>query len=82
MPRQRVTLRRLFGYSTPYRGRLAWAIVGMIVYAIGSAGLAYLIRPIFDSLLPKQEYVAWTAWAERPDAFLARAFCEAVAGCD
>jgi SAM-dependent methyltransferase len=25
---------------------------------------------------------AWTAWAERPDAFLARAFCEAVAGCD
>jgi len=63
MPRQRVTLRRLFSYSTPYRGRLAWAIVGMIVYAIGSAGLAYLIRPIFDSLLPKQEYVAWTAWA-------------------
>ena len=63
MPRQRVTLRRLFGYSTPYRGRLAWAVVGMIVYAIGSAGLAYLIRPIFDSLLPKQEYVAWTAWA-------------------
>jgi ATP-binding cassette, subfamily B, bacterial MsbA len=63
MPRQRVTLRRLFGYSRPYRGRLAWAVVGMIVYAIGSAGLAYLIRPIFDSLLPKQEYVAWTAWA-------------------
>ena len=22
---------------------------------------------------------AWTAWAARPDAFLARAFCEAVA---
>src|SRR5439155_199484 len=63
MPRQRVTLRRLFAYSRPYRGRLAWAIVGMIVYAIGSAGLAYLIRPIFDSLLPKQQYVAWTAWA-------------------
>src|SRR5256886_2435848 len=35
----------------------------MIVFAIGPAGLAYLIRPIFDSLLPKQEYVAWTAWA-------------------
>src|SRR4029077_13181890 len=61
--RQRTTLRRLFRYSTPYRGRLAWAVVGMIVYAVGSAGLAYLIRPIFDSLLPKQEHVAWTAWA-------------------
>jgi len=63
MPRQRVTLRRLFGYAKPYRGRLVWAVAGMVVYAIGSAGLAYLIRPIFDSLLPKQEFVAWTAWA-------------------
>src|SRR5438270_10005079 len=56
-------LRRLFRYTRPYRGRLAWAIVGMIVYAIGSAGLAYLIRPIFDNLLPKQRDVALTAWA-------------------
>src|SRR5947207_6029634 len=63
MPRQRTTLRRLFHYARPYRGRLAWAIVGMVVYAIGSAGLAYLIKPIFDSLLPKQQYVALTAWA-------------------
>ncbi|MBI3491659.1 MAG: hypothetical protein HY047_07765, partial [Acidobacteria bacterium] len=49
MPRQRVTLRRLFGYARPYRGRLAWAMVGMIVYAAGSAGLAALIRPIVDN---------------------------------
>src|SRR5258708_4978488 len=63
MPRQRTTLRRLFHYARPYRVRLAWAIVGMVVYAIGSAGLAYLIKPIFDSLLPKQQYVALTAWA-------------------
>src|SRR6267378_1399338 len=63
MPRQRTTLRRLFHYARPYRVRLAGAIVGMIVYAIGSAGLAYLIKPIFDSLLPKQQYVALTAWA-------------------
>jgi subfamily B ATP-binding cassette protein MsbA len=35
----------------------------MVVYAIGSAGLAYLIKPIFDNLLPKQEQVALIAWA-------------------
>jgi ATP-binding cassette, subfamily B, bacterial MsbA len=63
VPRQRTTLRRLFRYSRPYRGRLAWAVVGMVIYAIGSAGLAYLIKPIFDSLLPRQENVAFTAWA-------------------
>ncbi|MCC7416908.1 MAG: ABC transporter ATP-binding protein [Acidobacteria bacterium] len=34
----------------------------MIVYAIGSAGLAWLIRPIFDSVLPAQQLVALTAW--------------------
>jgi len=61
--RQRTTLRRLFGYAMPYRGRMAWAIAGMIVYAIGSAGLAYLIKPIFDSVLPKQQDVAFIAWA-------------------
>ena len=60
---QRQTLRRLFGYAIPYRRRMAWAIVGMIVYAIGSAGLAYLIKPIFDSVLPKQQEVAFIAWA-------------------
>jgi ABC-type multidrug transport system fused ATPase/permease subunit len=60
--RQRQTLRRLFDYATPYRVRMAWAILGMIVYAIGSAGLAYLIKPIFDSVLPKQQEVAFIAW--------------------
>jgi subfamily B ATP-binding cassette protein MsbA len=60
--RQRTTLRRLLRYSTRYRGRLAWAVVGMIVYAIGSAGLAWLIKPIFDSVLPKQQEVSLIAW--------------------
>ena len=60
---QRTTLKRLFGYATPYRGRMTWAILGMVVYAIGSAGLAYLIKPIFDSVLPKQQEVAFIAWA-------------------
>ena len=57
------TLRRLFRYAIPYRSRLGWAILGMIVYAVGSAGLAYLIKPIFDNLLPKQEQVAVIGWA-------------------
>src|SRR5437764_8716322 len=61
--RERQTLRRLFGYAKPYRRRMGWAIVGMIIYAIGSAGLAYLIKPIFDSVLPKQQEVAFIAWA-------------------
>jgi len=63
MPRQRTTLRRLFRFAAPYSGRLTWALAGMIVYAAGSAGLAYLIKPIFDNLLPRQQDVAWTAWA-------------------
>ena len=60
---ERTTLQRLFAYATPYRGRLGWAFAGMIVYAVGSAGLAALIRPIFDNVLPNQEMVAWTAWS-------------------
>jgi len=63
MPPQRTALRRLFRYARPYRGRLAWAIAGMVVYAVGSAGLAYLIKPIFDNLLPNQQDVSFTAWA-------------------
>jgi len=57
------SLQRLFGYTRPYRGRLAWAVAGMLVYAVGSAGLAALIKPILDSVLPKQERLAFTAWA-------------------
>lgn len=56
-------LTRLFAYSRPYRGRLAWATAGMVVYAIGSAGLAWLVKPILDKVLPNQESLALTAWA-------------------
>ncbi|MGE3706441.1 MAG: ABC transporter ATP-binding protein, partial [Vicinamibacterales bacterium] len=57
------SLRRLFGYARPYRGRMAWAVVGMTVYAIGSAGLAALVKPIFDNVLPNQERLSFMAWA-------------------
>jgi ATP-binding cassette, subfamily B, bacterial MsbA len=56
-------LLRLLRYSAPYRLRLGWAIVAMLVYAAASAGLAYLIKPILDSVLPRQEHVGQVAWA-------------------
>ena len=56
-------LRRLFGYSTPYRSRMVWAFLGMLVYAVGSTGLAWLIKPIIDNVLPNQQEVGFIAWA-------------------
>ena len=56
-------LKRLFAYARPYRFRLWWAVTGMLVYAVGSAGLAALVKPIFDSVLPNQQSLATTAWA-------------------
>src|SRR5207245_2707894 len=55
-------LHRLFAYSRPYRGRLVWAFGGMLVYAVGSAGLPALIKLIIDKVLPEQQYVMFTAW--------------------
>jgi subfamily B ATP-binding cassette protein MsbA len=56
-------LRRLFRYATPYRARMAWAVGGMLVYAVGSAGLAWLIKPILDQTLTSQQRLTFTAWA-------------------
>ena len=63
MARQRTTLQRLFGYARPYRGRLGWAIAGMIVYAAGSAGLAALIQPVVDNGLLSRQRGSLVAWA-------------------
>ena len=56
-------LQRLFAYSRPYRGRLGWAFVGMLVYAAGTAGLPVLIKLVINDVLPKQQYLFFTAWA-------------------
>ncbi len=56
-------LNRLFRYAKPYRVRLVWAVAGMIVYAVGSAGLAWLVRPIFDNVLSYQQRLSFTMWA-------------------
>ncbi|MGE0449854.1 MAG: lipid A export permease/ATP-binding protein MsbA [Vicinamibacterales bacterium] len=54
---------RLFTYARPYRARLGWAVVAMVVYAIGSAGLAALIKVIFDHVLQDRSQLALVAWA-------------------
>ena len=54
-------LYRLFGYARPYRGRLATAIVAMVFYAAASAGVAWLIKPLFDGVLPTGDgFAAWS----------------------
>jgi subfamily B ATP-binding cassette protein MsbA len=54
---------RLLEYTGPYRGRLALAVAAMIVYGIGSAGIAYLIGPIFDEVLPTGQRLGFVASA-------------------
>jgi len=49
---------RLLKYSRPYRGRLAAAFGAMVLYGAASAGIAALIQPIFDQVLPTRENLA------------------------
>ena len=56
-------LSRLFSYARPYRTRLVWAVVAMALYAIGSAGLAALIKTIFDNVLQDRSRLGAVAWA-------------------
>ena len=44
-------LYRLLRYAKPYKGRLAWALLAMMIYAVASALLAYLNLIIFDVVL-------------------------------
>ena len=48
-------LLRLIAYARPYRGRLASAMVAMTVYGAAAAGVAALIQPILDRVLPRRE---------------------------
>ena len=54
---------RLLEYARPYRGRLAGAVAAMIVYGFASAGIAYLIKPITDKVLPTGESLGTVASA-------------------
>jgi len=46
---------RLLEYARPYRARLLAALAAMLVYGAASAGVAALIQPIFDEVLPSRE---------------------------
>ncbi len=46
---------RLLRYAKPYQGRLAWAVLAMVIYAVASALVVYLISPILDELLPNRQ---------------------------
>jgi subfamily B ATP-binding cassette protein MsbA len=57
-------LPRLFAYARPYRGRFAAALAAMLVYAGASAGVAWLIKPVFDHVLPGDGgSIIWWSWA-------------------
>jgi len=56
-------LRRLLRYAAPYRGRFAVALAAMAAYGGASAWLAYLVKPIFDEVLIKQQSLSTVAWA-------------------
>jgi subfamily B ATP-binding cassette protein MsbA len=54
---------RLLRYASPYRGRLAAALAAMLAYGAASAALAWLIKPIFDKVLPNREMLGPVAAA-------------------
>ncbi len=54
---------RLLEYARPHRARLASALAAMVLYGAASAGVAYLIKPIFDDVLPTGEYLGTVASA-------------------
>ena len=52
--------RRLLGYAAPFRGRMALAVLGMVIYAAGSLGIVSLVGPIFDGVLTTEPtHVRW-----------------------
>jgi subfamily B ATP-binding cassette protein MsbA len=54
---------RLLRFSRPYRGRLVAAFLGMVLYALGSAGLAKLIQNVFDEVLKNGQDLLFVACA-------------------
>lgn len=56
-------LLRLLRYASPYRARLVAAFAAMVAYAAASAGVVYLIKPIFDQALGSQSQLTTIALA-------------------
>ncbi|HEY3884978.1 MAG TPA: lipid A export permease/ATP-binding protein MsbA [Vicinamibacterales bacterium] len=56
-------LRRLFGFSRPYRGLFVAALAAMLLYAGASAGVALLVKPIINEVLPGAGAMPFRYWA-------------------
>ena len=56
-------LRRLLRYAAPHRLVIAGAAAAMTLYGLASAGLAWLIKPILDSVLPAREQLGFVGTA-------------------
>ncbi len=54
---------RLLRYVRPHRGRLAVALVAMVLYGAASAYLAYLVKLIFDDVLPAGRHLGFVTTA-------------------
>jgi subfamily B ATP-binding cassette protein MsbA len=54
---------RLLRYAKPYQGRLVWAVLAMMLYAIASALIIFLIEPILDRVLPNRDGLRTIAMA-------------------
>jgi subfamily B ATP-binding cassette protein MsbA len=56
-------LKRLLRYAAPYRGRFAIALMAMAVYGAASAWLAWLVKPVVNDVLIRQQSLALVAWS-------------------
>ena len=56
-------LLRLLRYAAPHRWVIAGAFAAMVLYGAASAALAWLIKPILDSVLPARESLAFVGSA-------------------
>jgi subfamily B ATP-binding cassette protein MsbA len=55
-------LRRLLSFSRPYRALFIVALIAMLLYAAASTGVALLVKPIIDRVLPGEK--RFSTWAE------------------
>ncbi len=56
-------LLRLLRYAAPHRLVIGGAFAAMLLYGAASAGLAWLIKPILDQVLPARESLGFVATA-------------------
>jgi subfamily B ATP-binding cassette protein MsbA len=56
-------LRRLLRYAAPHRAVIGGALGAMVLYGVGSAALAWLVKPILDDVLSARNELGFVATA-------------------